>query len=180
MPEHRTYYEVIRDCVTESTAHGITYVFKREQIGIKLAWLICTLASTGVCGWLVSKSISDYYSYETVTKSETIYEMPAIFPTISICSQNMFTTQAGYDFVANMVWENNLLSNEEWLSMTLFEDNDFYKYGLGVRLLNSDKYSDDFRKSMGYSINEMLLLCYFNNYQCSSNDFYWYFDPYYG
>ena len=71
MPNKLSYYEVIRECCSESTAHGIPYVFRRDQIGFKLAWLLCTFLSGGVCGYIVSKSISDYFSYDTVTKAQT-------------------------------------------------------------------------------------------------------------
>lgn len=180
MPDKLSYYEVIRECLSESTAHGIPYVFRRDQISIKLAWLLCTFLSAGVCGYIVSKSISDYFSYETVTKAQTIFETPAIFPTISICSQNMFASKAGAEYVRNYSIDNELGDLEtDWLYYTFFMDSDFLKYGLGVNLLGRS-FSDEMRRDMGLKLDDMILLCYFNNFGCDHTDFDWYFDPYYG
>ena len=99
--EKRTFYEIVRDCCSESTTHGIPYLFKRNQISLKLFWLVCTLASGGVCGWLVSSSILDYYSYDTITQTKVEFETPTYFPAVSICSLNAFTTEQGYEFARN-------------------------------------------------------------------------------
>lgn len=174
-----SFKQVVSDCCSESTAHGIPHIFRRQNIALKLFWLACTLTSAVVCAWLVAKTITDYNSYETVTKSQMIFETPTLFPTVSICSQNMFTTDWGYYYVSEYNWENNLESNSEWLSRSMFMENDLIKYSLGVHFLDS-AFTDDDRKSMGIQIGDMILLCYFNNFGCSSYDFYWYWDPYYG
>lgn len=177
--EKRSYYEVVRDCVSESTAHGITYVFKRDEWYVKVLWLIVTLASTGVGSWLVGKSILDFLTYDTVTKAQTIFETPTLFPTVSICSQNMFTTDDGYAYVANYLFDNDYKDLETELVDNFLSDNDFFKLGFGANLLDTD-YSDAFRKSMSLQIDDMILRCSYNHKVCDETDFYWYFDPFYG
>lgn len=178
--EKRSYYEIVNDCVSESTAHGITYVFKRNEWYIKVAWLIFTLASTGVGFWLVVKSIIDYLGYETVTKAQSILETPAYFPTVTFCSQNSFTTDEAYQYVAKYIEDNDETPAEKLLNSSFFTTTDFLKYEYGVNLLANSIYTDTFRKSMGLNIEDAILVCYYNNNLCNDTEFWWYWDPYYG
>ena len=179
MPETRSYYQIISDSASESFSHGIPYIFRRKEIPVRIAWTILTLVMAGISGWLVNNTIVDFYGFDTVTKTQTIFETPALFPTVSICNQNMFTTQDGFDYVENYTKTNNLDDVDTQLNKSFFMDNDFVKYGFGVNLLDSN-YTNTYRKKMGLQIDEMILDCYFNNKDCDSTDFYWYFDPYYG
>ena len=129
---------------------------------------------------MVGGSIIDYFSYDTITTAMTVYEMPALFTTVSSCSQNMFTTQAGYEFVRNYTSTNVFLETSDWMDQSFLNDNDLIKYGLGVKLFDPFEYTNEFRRRMGLSIKDMILSCYFNNFYCSSDDLFWYFDPYYG
>lgn len=178
--EERSYYDILRECCSESTTHGIPYLFKRNHLAVKIFWLVCTLASTGVGCWLVAKSIIDYYEYDTVTHAKVVFETPTLFPTVTICSQNMFTTPEAFQYVNQYSLDNgDIAQGEDILSSSFFSENDFTKYSFGVNLLDS-KYSVDFRKQMGLSLDTMLLRCYYNNIGCSTEDFDWFFDPYYG
>lgn len=179
MPETRTYYEIVHDSACESTSHGIPFIFKRDLIAVRIAWTLCTLASAGVGCWLVAKSITDYYSWETVTQAKFVFETPTLFPTVTICSQNMFTTDTAFEYVENYTEVNNLGNIETKLNASYFSDNDFFKYGFGVNLLDTD-FSDTFRKKMSSSLDDMILTCYYNNDPCWTQDFFWFFDPYYG
>ena len=42
------------------------------------------------------------------------------------------------------------------------------------------KIPDNFLKSLGLTIKEMLISCTFNSIECSANDFIWFYDTYYG
>jgi hypothetical protein len=46
--------------------------------------------------------------------------------------------------------------------------------------LRDPQISDNFRKSLGLTIKEMLISCTFNSIECSANDFIWFYDTYYG
>lgn len=179
MPDQRTYYEVIRDCCSESTAHGIPLVFKRQEVSLKIFWLICTLASAGVCGWLVANSIMDFFTYDTVTKSQLVFETPAIFPTVSFCSHNMFMTEKGFAYVEK-TWEELTGVPIDWiLPHYLQKDFDILKYFIGANLFERNS-TDEKRKEMSLQINDMLFTCNFNNLYCDADDFYYYYDPYFG
>lgn len=178
-PSDRAYFEIMRSCCTQSTIHGLPNVFKRDQIFVKVFWLMCAFASAVVCSLFVSQSIIGYFNYETVTQAKVVFETPTEFPTVSLCLKNMFTTEAGFAYVQKYLKENDLKHADYYLTHNFFSDMDFIKYGMGVNLMDTN-FNDEYRKMMGYQMKDMILVCYFNNFDCFDRDFYWYFDPFYG
>lgn len=177
--DERSTFEIVRECCSESTTHGIPYMFKRDNIGVKIFWLISTLISAGVCGWLVGRSILDFMDYETVTQSRVIFETPTYFPAVSICSLNAFTTEEGFRYVEEFSKNANSPEGDFYLSRYFQYDIEFLRYSFGA-FLTMDNFTDYDRKAMGYDLTQMLLSCYFNNDACNREDFKWFFDPYYG
>jgi hypothetical protein len=165
---------IINDTACESTAHGIPHIFKRKNLIIKTFWILCTLAATGVCSWLVTKSVNDYLNYDTVTLTQVIDEVPTLFPVVSICNKNPFTTDSAFTYVDQFL-------EETFYKYALFDTDtfDMIRYILGVKI-RSVNFTDDERKAFGLQIDNMLLMCSYNQKPCSSNDFYWFFDPLYG
>ncbi len=99
----------------DSTAYGVPNIFKRDKIFLKIYWLIFVLLGTSVSSYYTFATIINYFKYDVVTKIESVYEQPMIFPTITFCSdQNGFQVLpdfddfnfAGNDFGKN--WENYL------------------------------------------------------------------------
>ena len=170
---------IVHDTACESTTHGIPHIFKRENIVIKIFWIICTLASTGVCAWLVTKTVTDYLTYETVTKAQIIDEVPTLFPVVSICNKNPFTTNFAFNYVDKFFNDNNLSSIEYELADSYTDIYNTIRYILGVNLRGLNV-TDAERKAMGLQMEEMLLMCLYNGVTCTADDFYWYFDSFYG
>ena len=99
----------------DSTAYGVPNIFKRDKIFLKIYWLIFVLLGTSVSSYYTFATIINYFKYDVVTKIESVYEQPMIFPTITFCSdQNGIQflpyfdnfNFAGNDFGKN--WENYL------------------------------------------------------------------------
>ena len=103
--------EIIAESATDSTTHAIPHMFKRENPLLKAFWFICFLGATGVCAWMISLSITDYLNYETVSKTETIVEIPSKFPTVSICNMNAFMTNYSLQFIQDILTENGLYTS---------------------------------------------------------------------
>ena len=103
-----TIKELVHESATDSTTHSIPHMFKRENPGLKLLWVVCFLAATGVCIWMISESITDYFQFETISKTEVILEIPSKYPTVSICNMNSFVTNYSIQFVENILTRNSL------------------------------------------------------------------------
>lgn len=84
-------FRVIKDSIYElgivSTAHGIPSILRSQRLFHKLMWIFFTLVSCSVCCWFTYDILIKYTSYSVVTNIESIYEQPAQFPTVSICSK---------------------------------------------------------------------------------------------
>jgi len=70
----------------DSTAYGVPNIFKRDKIFLKIYWLIFVLLGTSVSSYYTFATIINYFKYDVVTKIESVYEQPMIFPTITFCS----------------------------------------------------------------------------------------------
>ena len=168
---------IIHDTACESTAHGIPHIFKRKNLIIKTFWILCTLAATGVCAWLVTKSVTDYLIYDTVSLTQVIDEAPTLFPVVSICNKNPFTTDSAFTYIDQFL--NEIGFDKDALMVFNSYHYNYVRYLLGVKI-SSENFTDDQRKAIGLQIKDTLLMCSYNGVICSTNDFYWFFDTFYG
>ena len=90
---------IIFDIVQSSTCHGLPNVFKSAKISIKFMWAFFTILSTGLCAYLISRSIISYFDYEVTTKTRVVLEYTPFFPTVTICNTNYFTSNFSINFI---------------------------------------------------------------------------------
>lgn len=179
-PAANSWKGIVTESAHDSTTHGLPHIFKRKHVSIKLFWLVCFLISSGFCFYMITKSVMSYFEYETVSKVERIYEIPTLFPSVSICNLNPFTTNAAYEYVRSIFEPNNLTNYTIAVSYGGFMPVlNGLLYTLGL-ILRDPTYSDDYRRNMSLQIDEILISCIFNTQPCSANDFVWYYDTIYG
>ena len=77
-------------------------IFEYKRLVSRLFWLLLFLACMGVTAWLITKNILDYMNWEIITRTEIITERPTIFPTITVCDNNPFTTKYAEDLIKNV------------------------------------------------------------------------------
>ena len=158
----------LSELIGDSTVHGIPKILKSKSIFMKTVWLLFTAASLYFCTKQIMKSIEDYLSYGTVTTFENKVEMPAEFPAITLCNLNAFQS----DFALNMLGQ----------IKSLFPPNvvlDKIEERLLYLSFVSSRFNDTTKKLISFSMKETLISCRFNGQPCYSNDFDWYFDPFY-
>ena len=76
----------LKDLVKEVTIQGIPKILTSKRKSFKFMWLILLIGSSLSCAYFVSKCFVEYFNYEYATSIKTIVDMPAIFPTVSICN----------------------------------------------------------------------------------------------
>lgn len=81
----------ITDLFLDSTAYGISNVFKRKNIISKLFWVLFVVFGVIASTYYTFVAVNEYLNYEIITSIEQIYEHPLKFPTFTFCSN-------GYDF----------------------------------------------------------------------------------
>jgi hypothetical protein len=137
---------------------------------LKILWSVCLLAATGVCSFLIYKSIASYLDYDVVTTLNVIADTPSLFPVITICNTNFVSNHKSLNYSKKVLVGNNF--------STLLKSYESYRYYVPMTA-NHPNYTDEFRKELGQSWEEMLLGCIYNNEDCR-DDWVWHFDPYYG
>lgn len=83
----------------ESKCHGVANIVSNETIAFRVVWLVFFLASSGACMYLILYSFFDYFTYDVVSTSRIMNEVPMLFPTVTICSANPITNDVSLAYV---------------------------------------------------------------------------------
>ena len=97
------FKEIVEDVLSNSTMHGLSKVIKAKNWSLRIMWLVCLFVGMGSFAKFSLNSVSDFWDYEVTTKIRRIYETPTIFPTVSICNKNKFTTDFGIDTIKHTI-----------------------------------------------------------------------------
>lgn len=174
--------EIIISSADDSTTHGIDHYFKREHPFIRFVWATCFLVSAAFCFYMIAMSIVSYLNYETVTKAQQISELTVDFPAVSFCNLNPYLTNSSWDYVEKILVENGFISALAPKASFKNFFNDYlqiFRFLVGINSLKPNL-TDEFRKTLGFDLNETLLSCTYNMAFCSAADFEWYYDLIYG
>ena len=90
---------LIKETLYNSLAQAIIKIKESPYLTLKTFLLICVLALSGLCSYLIIELFLNYFSYGVNTTSRTLYETPALFPKVTICNVNPFTTQYAMEFL---------------------------------------------------------------------------------
>ena len=88
-----------------STFDGLSKILRSQRAISKLLWTMALLFLTGVCSFILLKTILNYLAYSIVTTITVRQEMPAKMPTIILCNSNGLLTKQGI-FWAKTVFAN--------------------------------------------------------------------------
>ena len=155
-------------------------------IALKVYLLIFVIISSGLASYLVVESALNYLSYDVITTARTIYETPTLFPQITICNTNMFTTDYAFQIykqAASIASPTLSVFNSTQMSKLSLTNkvNLFMKIYLTMSAkVNDRNFSDENRKRIGHRIEDILIDCKFNYKTCYPSDFTWSFDPNFG
>ena len=176
---------ILADIILASSIHGIPGIIRTRKICFKFIWAISFVISASICAYMLIKSISDYFDFELVTTTTVKTEMPTVFPKITICNNNPLMTNEAIEYVDKMFNEWNIKNKDFYelyenpANKTIYTSMNLYISKMTI-LSHAHNSTDEFRKSLGLSIGDMLISCFFALVPCSPNDFEWYFDPFNG
>ena len=110
--------------------------------------------------FLIIRSITNFFEFETVTKTTVRYQSPAEFPTITICNINPFVNEAGIlKLVEGNITRKNFTSQKKFNQYLRFK-----AFNLSL----------EDRKNLGLKIDELIYDCSFKGELCDFyNDFRW-------
>lgn len=82
----------ILEIMSVSSVHGMSNLVETDRKFIRFLWIFCMLFSSAGCGYFITKTVTDYLSYDVVSLIDIINEEYSEFPTVSMCM-----TAGGFD-----------------------------------------------------------------------------------
>jgi hypothetical protein len=175
-----------KEILYNSIAQAILKIIDTPFIVLKIFLFIFVLISTAFSAYLVVQSFFAYFAYEVVTTTRTLSETPAPFPKITICNYNQFVTRDAIEFIKKInseLYPEYDIFNETQMNAlnystkyTLIEN----IYSAATSQMLMPTFTDNQRKSLGHSLDDILISCSFNGVECSFKDFTWTFDTLFG
>ena len=157
-----------KDIILSSTVHGIPNIIRSKNTFLKLMWTCFSLISGAACAYLISQTIVNYLKYEVNTKTRLYHEYKTVFPTVTICNANKFTSNLSEGFI--MSYEQNLLSSNP---LYRFAEN---RANFLSNLAKYEKWIDLF----GDSLEKLIVNCEFKFNKCNKTNFKFFLHPFYG
>ena len=168
-----------KEWLSSSTSHGLPNIARTNSKILRLLWTISFLASTAGCAYLLYLSAASYLNYDVVTKITFYDELPSQFPTVTICNSYPYGSESSTPFLQEQF--NNFFQNLNFSSIVKFDFQyfTFVKYLIALSAADPSV-SDDFKKSLGLSIDDMLINCQYSSNPCTKDDFVWFYSSIYG
>jgi len=94
--------EDLRDAGESTTGHVIPLIVKSRYWPMKLFYSQVWIAGVVLTILLITYSIIDYYKYEVTINSRLVRESSMLYPKVTICNNDPFTTDASITFLANL------------------------------------------------------------------------------
>jgi hypothetical protein len=177
----------IKGILYNSLAQAIIRLVAPEESNItpRIFLFLFIVTSNALSSYYIAVSVLSFLDYEVITTSRTIYEMPTQFPKITICNRNRFQTKYAFDLLHNIT--KNMNTNIKVFSSNEMKDVDLkivnelldnIKYRADGMIRNN--FSNEDKQQLGHSLEDILMNCKFDDIACSSKDFNWTYDSYYG
>jgi hypothetical protein len=129
--------EKLKDLLEATSLPGLPLLLKSKSLIVKLIWLLfISLFGTG-CIFFTSKSLVDFFSYNTIANINIIKQNETQFPTVSFCE-----TQNNSDFNIKILylWFQNVNLIEDWQNhIESYSDSEYgrcYRFNSGFNWSN--------------------------------------------
>ena len=184
--------ELIRHAIKESLYNSISQacikIVHTPFRLVQLYLIVIILFVASVCSFLVVESILTYFSYEVTTTTRHLYETPTLFPQVTICNNNIFTTSKAMEFLSQInkdYYSNQSLFDAKDESLENLSFNQRVELFKNVNTkaifkMNSKNFSDEQRKELSKNFEDVLISCKFNELENCTSDFKWIFDRDFG
>ena len=169
-----------------STSHCYPKIFQYENIYAKIIWAVFFLGFAALTFCFLIFGLLDYFEFEVVSKIRVYNEKVLVYPTITICDSNSFTTKAAEHLLNDVVIQNKTYLDEikfekyksksKAIDYVMFKLQRYISYGMNKMYYLSDAE----KQSMGISLQNILHTCYFNLVPCNASDFNWFYSYMYG
>ena len=175
--------QILKDRLYNSIAQSIIEIVKTPHLSIKIFLILAIFISSAITALLIIQSFLDYYKYDVTKTTRTIFDMPSLFPKVTICQSSPFTTLYSLVFLKEINTGFDIFNTSQMIQLSSIEEK-YEKvwrlYLLATAKMNDRRVSDETRKLLGHQLDDILLSCKYNNQKCTSKDFVCKFDSLFG
>ena len=161
---------VFKDFMETTPIHGLPNIVRAKSWYQKIFWIFFVFVLLGFGTWLVTKAFLDFFDYPVVSEVQENIEIQPQFPAVTICNLEPLATLYGINKIQNR--------------LSSMEENIYNKFKIKRNiLLNDPSYSFNVKQKIGYSIEETIIDCHYNEINCIDTltyDFIWYYSYRYG
>ncbi|CAF0969119.1 unnamed protein product [Brachionus calyciflorus] len=154
----------IKESLLSSTSHGIPNMIRSDKLALRLMWIFFTIVSTGLCSYMIVQSIMNYLRFETTSKIQIHSETSSIFPAVTICNMNYFTSEYSAEFIGNLSLN---------ISSYSYFDYDKYFTATQIIMINEELTSESYK--FGDSFEKLILHCKLLTIDCNKKEYWTYY-----
>ena len=164
-PPRRRRRSIIKEFALNTTVHGLPSIAQSHSKYNCMFWTVSFLIFAGAMTYFVMESIKVYFQYPTQTSVNIVVEPRQTFPAVTFCNKSPVRyDQAARTFLNYTNSTNTALINDSSL-MTYNQFLMFYNT-MGEMFNAGIMMSEIF-----FSIDMMLINCYYNGQTCTKDDF---------
>ena len=158
------------------TYHCFPKIFrKKANMAARLVWALTFVSFAASTCYILLQIVVAYYQYNVVSTIVVVNERPTLFPVVTICDSNPFTSKEAQRLL------------EYLMATRLKQDVKTLPFLTAMRYLdgivsymksyvNSPQYSVLNKTRLGFKLADLILVCRFNGIDCDfGNDFHWMF-----
>lgn len=181
----KPYKKALEKWCINSTMDGLPSIAraKRHLLHI-IFWILLFLLCFGLCVYMVSKSIIDYFQYDVITTDRIVAYDKLDFPVVTFCNENMYLSPQANMFIRDYFLANFNLSVNSYNDIVKrfgsFDQAD-KEISWMTYQLSAGKWNNTVLKSLGYSVEDTFMSFQFSVDDVNKSiDLEWYFDKMYG
>jgi len=162
------------ELLKESSTHGVAKLILANRLLVRILWSITLIFSIVFCSLMISRNISDFLSYDVVTKIKQEKSNPTVFPTVTICNINSFIKNSSFELMYQVIARVKNISLDEARKTNYLNQEEKFNTidNFKISAMNP-AFGDQNRQALGYSIEEILITCKFDYKTCNETDFEW-------
>ena len=173
--------QLLKEVLYNSLAQATIRIFASKHLILRVYLFFFVIVTTSLASYMVLSTVLSYLSYEVTTTSRTLYETPTLFPQITFCTWNQFTSADSIPLLRDINMQVNasidIFDQEQ---MNLLDNGTKYAligeiYDLAIVKVMNKSFSDTERQKLAHTLDDVLMACTFNYEDCSPADFTWSF-----
>ena len=97
---------MLQECLSNSAGQALVKMFKSQSsLVVKIFWFACLTCTCSLCAYFIIESLILYFTPVSNTLLHTHYENVSLFPRVTLCNKNFFTTKYAYEMANNMSYD---------------------------------------------------------------------------